>query len=838
MLKSIIIFKHQCTAGGFIMSNIYNYSPLWGSWIVGETIRLNRFGKTHIARAMQNGKTYYSHIKHITIPLDNNNDISIEAVALKKCMVNSLLEEIKTSDSLKDFPNIHTYDEIKVIHGNNGVCYDIFMRMPPFKDLNEVLCEKSLTEADIIKMAIDLCGALEITEGKNVVHKHLSPDSVFLNLDDKFIIGDFCCGEKLYTFYDKSIKLKALEYASPEEYNDKTINHSSNLYSIGLILYYLFNNCKLPFADKYKAELTSKEYEDIIYKRLTSDKLPKPINANDKISEIIFKCCDVKSENRWLGASDLKNTLIEYYNELLEKYKHINDKPESITPITTSNLPDINIDGIESEIKQDNQDVKVIELNIDIKHETVKTVSINKNKENIKIIQETKSIKENNNNENIPVAKIKNISVAKIKNNTSNLPITNIKDTVIIQQSNENNDITSTNKIKKETKNIDDNININNPSNIPALDIKYSENTEVISNFSQTQSDKKKGKTKKIAIISIFTGIIIVAASIIILYLLFPNILKFNSANANNPINTSSTENLNNNYSKTISEENSYIASEIPITSGDTPSVVIPDLRGKTIEEANQLISENNNDNITITFEITYSYNATVEEGLIISQSVPENTVFTYNASVQLEVSKGLSEDMIFAQTHQQKLEIISNADSSAILKLYQYNNGNWEEIFTCNGYVGSDGVSENYGEDSKASPKGTFNILFVFGLTKPNTNLTFYSITENTVLVTDTSSPYYNTLQNKSVIGDSDYENTYKYFKSDNLFNYCIFFDCNGDGEHQGSAISGKGSSLTICGFNGNLDKTAGCIDISTTDMLLLLSYLDSEKKPVVIIS
>ena len=106
------------------MSNIYNYSPLWGSWIVGAAIRLNHFSKTHIASAMINGKIRYSHIKHIIIPLDNKNDISVEAVATRKIMLETLLDEVKVSDLLQDFSNINTYDAVKVVHSNNNSVFD------------------------------------------------------------------------------------------------------------------------------------------------------------------------------------------------------------------------------------------------------------------------------------------------------------------------------------------------------------------------------------------------------------------------------------------------------------------------------------------------------------------------------------------------------------------------------------------------------------------------------------------------------------------------------------------------------------------------------------------
>ena len=49
--------------------------------------------------------------------------------------------------------------------------------------------------------------------------------------------------------------------------------------------------------------------------------------------------------------------------------------------------------------------------------------------------------------------------------------------------------------------------------------------------------------------------------------------------------------------------------------------------------------------------------------------------------------------------------------------------------------------------------------------------------------------------------------------------------------------AIPGCGSVITLCGKNDTLTETHGCVDISGSDMLDLLGYLDSNKNPVIII-
>ena len=836
------------------MSNIYNYSPLWGSWIVGAAIRLNHFSKTHIASAMINGKIRYSHIKHIIIPLDNKNDISVEAVATRKIMLETLLDEVKVSDLLQDFSNINTYDAVKVVHSNNNSVYDIFLRSAPLKNLTEILCERSLTEIDVIKMAINICGSLEIAECKGVVHSHLSTDTIFIDEKDNFLLGDFCCSEKLAKFYDNSTKLKAMEYASPEEYKDNIITNSSNLYSLGIILYYLFNNCRLPFMPDNPENLKSKEYNNFIYKRIFSDSLPKPVNANDKINKIIQKCCKVNPNERWLGASDLKNALIDYFDELVEendfKYKNIN-----LTPITTSNLPSLNSDFESSffENLNDNSVGKTI-IETSTNNSTVKTISINGSKSHFKIVKTTKNIKDDKkekSNPDIPEKTEKKHIYTKtykpnrtVKPNIKLKTVSKTKDSIeVVVISDKNSNTKNDDNIVIHNPKADENTNISNNidnSKEELLDLenyvkenqKNSEteklkklNAESMDN-SDGKDDLKPQKNIKLLLILSVAGVILIVA--ILIYLLL-----FNSKNSSeNNLNTSQKNEslISNNL-----HSNTAILSSINYDDSDK-CATIPYLIGETPDNAKKLIDENNLANVNINVEIAHAYSSVVEKGYIISQSVPENTTFTYDATIQIVVSDGLSDDMIFAQAHQQKIEIISEGNSTAHLTLYQYDKNNWKQLFDCEAYLGKNGISEDYGKNKYTSPKGTFNILFAFGTEKPTTNLNFTTILENTVLITDETSPYYNTLQNRYLAVNLNYKDVYYMFKSNQL-NYCIFFDFNGDGITKDSANANKGSNLTICGFNGKLSATDGCIDIKATDMLKLLSYLDSSKKPVVII-
>lgn len=199
----------------------------------------------------------------------------------------------------------------------------------------------------------------------------------------------------------------------------------------------------------------------------------------------------------------------------------------------------------------------------------------------------------------------------------------------------------------------------------------------------------------------------------------------------------------------------------------------------------------------------------------------------------QTEAPKALTND----KPYDQYIKVVSNG-SNATLSLYEWQSSGWTELMSANATVGKNGVGTNYGEGKNVTPAGTYNLGFCYGLSKPVTGLDFKQLNSNSIFVDDPLSPYYNCLVTTNEYKGSEYENTYNQFARNNTYSTNIFIEHNGDGETPNSAQPYDGSVITICGYNGTLKPTLGCIDISSNDMTKLLAYLDSSKNPVIIIS
>ena len=232
---------------------------------------------------------------------------------------------------------------------------------------------------------------------------------------------------------------------------------------------------------------------------------------------------------------------------------------------------------------------------------------------------------------------------------------------------------------------------------------------------------------------------------------------------------------------------------------------------------------------------IVYEYSSSVPNGYVISQSLPANTAFASGVSVTFAVSQG----PIQVPHCTQKVIVTAYSGSSyGTLELHNWENGEWIQVFSCDATVGKNGISTNYGEGKKRTPAGEFKLGVALSRKAiDNDTWPLEIVTKDTCIVDDPSSSLYNTIQSISDLPKSvSYDPIGKTLT--NTANVLIFIEHNGNGYSSENVVKGKGSVITICGKTNALKATAGCVDISSTNMNKLIKKLDYTRNPVIKIS
>ena len=191
----------------------------------------------------------------------------------------------------------------------NGAFY-IVMELLEGESLTRALREKHLTRRDIKHVFIQIAETLQKAHDAGIVHRDLKPDNVVLVRDesDPFFVKlvDFGIAKVLETrasnLTDTGVILGTPYYMSPEQARGDAIDHRSDIYSLGIMMYRAFTG-KLPFlADTAMGVLT---------RHLTqTPELPSRLADVDRATEeIILRCLEKRANDRFPSMTVVASAL-------------------------------------------------------------------------------------------------------------------------------------------------------------------------------------------------------------------------------------------------------------------------------------------------------------------------------------------------------------------------------------------------------------------------------------------------------------------------------------------------------------------------------------------------
>ena len=296
---------------------IERLSSIWPEWRAVEKIGEGSFGKVYKA-VREDEMTSYAAIKVVTIPQNEGEIISLRSEGMDEegtrtyfsGLVKDYVNEIKVMESLKGVTNIVSVEDYRVVEHEQGIGWDIFIRMELLVPFNDFLNANTMTEADVIKLGIDICTALELCEQKNIIHRDIKPENIFLSTFGDFKVGDFGVAKELEKTSGSLSSKGTYNYMAPEVAKGQSYNSTVDIYSLGIVLYKLLNNNRLPLVDPYAEQLSYQERKSAADRRLAGEALPPPCNASKDLANMILFACAYDPSKRFKSAKAFKNALM------------------------------------------------------------------------------------------------------------------------------------------------------------------------------------------------------------------------------------------------------------------------------------------------------------------------------------------------------------------------------------------------------------------------------------------------------------------------------------------------------------------------------------------------
>ena len=290
---------------------------VWPEWELIEKIGEGSFGKVYKAKRTERGRSFYSAIKIISIPASKGELDSVRAEMNNeqstreyfRNLVEDCIQEIYTMEHFCGNSHVVSFEDFKVVEYLDEIGWDISIRMEYLTSFMDYCTGKELTEKEVIKLGCDLAMALIYCRKLNIIHRDVKPENIFVSRFGDFKLGDFgIAREQAHTMSNMS-KKGTYSYMAPEIYKGEKYDSSIDIYSLGIILYKLMNQNRLPFLSLDKQLITYRDKETALARRMAGEKMPVPVNASAAFSHIILKACAYEPGKRYRKPEDMLRDL-------------------------------------------------------------------------------------------------------------------------------------------------------------------------------------------------------------------------------------------------------------------------------------------------------------------------------------------------------------------------------------------------------------------------------------------------------------------------------------------------------------------------------------------------
>lgn len=236
--------------------------------------------------------------RHVGLERDVAIKFILPHVASDEAAVERFLREARLAAKINHPNVVHVYDTGVDGQGRPYIVMELLQGEP----LKQRLMRGPMTESDAVEIAKQVLLALEKAHAMGVIHRDIKPGNIFLCADRVVKILDFGVAKGLdagnVTLAGKTVGSPA--YMSPEQAEGNPVDHRTDLYSVGIVLYELLAGA-VPFRGENSFA--------IMQKHLSSPPPSLPSGVHGALKAVVERALAKKPDKRFANAQEMRQAL-------------------------------------------------------------------------------------------------------------------------------------------------------------------------------------------------------------------------------------------------------------------------------------------------------------------------------------------------------------------------------------------------------------------------------------------------------------------------------------------------------------------------------------------------
>ncbi len=163
------------------------------------------------------------------------------------------LREARAAAALSH-PNIITVHDISDFQGQPYIVMEYFGG----QSIKSIIRERKLSPSEIINISIQIAEGLDKAHAAGIVHRDIKSDNIMVNSDGRIKIFDFGLAkvEQDVGLTKTGTTMGTVAYMAPEQAQAQPLDHRTDLFSFGVVLYEMISN-RLPFTGQHMGAIVN-----------------------------------------------------------------------------------------------------------------------------------------------------------------------------------------------------------------------------------------------------------------------------------------------------------------------------------------------------------------------------------------------------------------------------------------------------------------------------------------------------------------------------------------------------------------------------------------------------